>query len=120
MLRAVILGKARECSSHSSQLLLRSLGELPVEESGAKSASDRLRLSSPIVMAEPIVKEAQGVRQHPALPAVQGGESFDPLSRSPPCSSIRVSKRVERNEREQSVAQLRFPVLVDAPEALRV
>ena len=57
----------------------RALGKLPVVEARAKTAGDRLRLFGTFVVAQTVVGEAQGLREHPAFAVVLRQESCDAL-----------------------------------------
>ena len=56
---------------------LRAPGKLPVVEAGAETAG--VGVSGALVVAEAVVGEAQGIREHPAFTVVLGEEGFDAL-----------------------------------------
>ena len=93
------------------------LDELPVVEARAETAGDRLGLTGALVVAEAVVGEAQGLREHPALAVVLGEERLDALIAVAAGGLDAGFEIVEGDERQDGVAKLRIQVSVNAPEA---
>ena len=55
------------------------LGKLPVVEAWAEAACDGLRLFGALILAEVVVRESQGFREHPAVTVILRKESLYPL-----------------------------------------
>ena len=55
----------------------RTLGKLPVVEARAKAAGYRLWMFGSLVVTEAIIRQTQGIGQHPAFAIVLGEKSFD-------------------------------------------
>ena len=98
--------------------LAGTLDKLPVVETRAEAACDRLRVSGAIVMAEAVVGEAQGLGEHPAFAVVLGEEGFDALF-TVATSGLDLRLEVgKRNARENGVPQFGSLFSADTPEAL--
>ena len=97
---------------------LRAPGKLPVVEAGAEATGDGLGVSGALVVAEAVVGEAQGLREHPAFAVVLGEEGFDALPAVAAGGFDLRFEVVEGDEGQDGVAELGVPVPIDTPEAL--
>ena len=97
---------------------LRAPGKLPVVEAGAEAAGDGLGVSGALVVAEAVVGEAHGLREHPAFAVVLGEEGFDALLAVATGGGDLRFEVVEGYEGQDGVAKLGVLVPIDAPETL--
>ena len=100
--------------------LVRAPGKLPVVEAGAEAAGDGLRVVGALVVAEAVIGEAQGFREHPAFAVVLGEEVFDALLAVTAGGFDLRFEVVEGDEGQDGVAEFGVFVPIDAPEALDV
>ena len=98
---------------------LGGLGKLPVIETGAEAAGHGLGLLRTLVVAETVVGQAQGFREHPAFTIVLVQEGFDALFPVAAAGADLLFEVVEGDEGQDGVAEFRVFVLIDAPETSR-
>ena len=100
--------------------LVRTLDELPVVEGWAEAARDRLGVFGALIVAEVVVRESQGLREHPAFALVLCEEGLDAVR---PVAASSLNLRFEvvgRDERQDRLAKFWVFDSIDAPKTLGV